>query len=110
MKMDIQAWRSEYQDVYEYKVQISNIKHGDKTTLSQLFKEWHISREGWNLHDKSEIKLLKKVFDSEKHWKEWAKKCPIKVVEYKYRAGKETLIQHSCKTRKKRAIKNATKK
>ena len=106
MKMDAQAWRSEYSDDYEYKLQVNDIKHGDKTTFSKLFKEWHTYSEGWNIRDKTELKILKRTFKSEREWVEWAKKCPIKIVEIKYRAGKETQIQRSCKTRKKRA-KNA---
>jgi len=106
MKMDAQAWRSEFSDIYEYKIQVNNIKHGDKSTFTKLFKEWDVSGEGWNVKENTELKILKKTFTSERDWKEWAKKCPIKVVEYKYRAGKETIIQHSCKTRKKRASKN----
>ena len=106
MKMDVSAWRSEYDKDYIYVAQVNNIKHGDKTEFSKLFKEWDISGEGWNPKQNTEMRILKKQFQSEKHWKEWAKKCPIKVVEYKFRAGKETLIQHSCKTRKKRATKN----
>jgi len=106
MKMDAKAWRSEYTNEYEYKIQVDNIKHGDKAEFFKLFKEWQTSGEGWNIKENTQLKILKKTFPSEKHWKEWAKKCPIKLIEYKFRAGKQTIIQHSCKTRKKRAKKN----
>jgi len=106
MKMDACAWRNEYTNEYEYKLQINEIKHGDKTTFSKLFKEWKQFADGWNVNNKNEVKILIKKFSSEKEWIEWAKKCPIKIVEVKYRAGKEVRIQRSCKTRKKRA-KNA---
>lgn len=106
MIMDAAAWRSELDKEYIYFVQVNNIKHGDKTTFSKLFNDWEISAEGWNIKHNTKLIIVKKQFISEQHWKEWAKKCPIKVVEYKYRAGKETTIQHSCKSRKKRAKKN----
>lgn len=104
--MDAFAWRNEYSTDYEYKLQVNDIKHGDKTTFSKLFKEWHEQSQGWNWKKNTEVKILIKKFKSEKEWIEWAKKCPIKIVELKYRAGKETQIQRSCKTRKKRASKN----
>jgi hypothetical protein len=104
MKMDACAWRNDSAK-YEYKIQINDIKHGDKTTFSKLFKEWREHGEGWNIRNKTELKIMVRTFSSEKEWIEWAKKCPIKIVELKYRAGKETKIQRSCKTRKKRATK-----
>lgn len=105
MKMDAYAWRNDLSS-YEYKIQVNDIKHGDKTTFSKLFKEWHENGYGWNIKEKTEIKILTKTFKSEREWVEWARKCPIKVTEIKSRSGKEKLIQHSCKTRKKRAKKN----
>lgn len=103
--MDAKAWRIETSPRYEYKIQINDIKYGDKTTFTKLFKEWQEKAQGWNWRENTEIKIMSKEFKSEKEWIEWAKKCPIKIVEIKYRAGKETLIQRSCKTRKKRAAK-----
>ena len=104
MKMDGSAWRDSV-DGYVYKLQVRDIKHGDKNTLNKLFKEWNIAGHGWNIKDSSEIKIFRKEFKSEAEWVEWAKQCPFKVVEKKYRAGVEKLIQHSCKTRKKRETK-----
>ena len=106
MKMDAAAWRSEVDKEYIYVLQVNNIKHGDKTTLTKLFSDWRVSAHGWNIKENTQLMILKRQFSSEKHWKEWAKSCPIKVIEYKYRAGKSKLIQHSCKTRKKRVSKN----
>lgn len=106
MKMDAAAWRSESEKEYVYVLQVNNIKHGDKSSFTKLFSDWKISAHGWNLKENTQLIILRKQFISERDWKEWAKKCPIKVIEYKYRAGKQTLIQHSCKTRKKRATKN----
>ena len=103
--MDAYAWRNDVH-AYEYKIQLNDIKHGDKTTISRLFKDWEENGYGWNIKQKTELKILKKTFQSEKDWLSWAKKCPIKIVEIKYRSGKEVQIQHSCKTRKKRAKKN----
>ena len=105
MKMDAYAWRNELSESYEYKIQVNDIKHGDKTTFSKLFKEWQEKAQGWNWKSNTEVKILAKTFNSEKEWIDWAKKCPIKIIEIKYRAGKETQIQRSCKTRKKRASK-----
>jgi len=107
MKMRACAWRVECSDEHEYKLQVDDIKHGDKTTFSKLFKEWQENSCGWNTKTNTEIKILTRTFDSEKQWIEWAKKCPIKIIEKKYRAGKETQIQRSCKTRKKREKKDA---
>ena len=44
--------------INEYKLQVNDIKHGDKTTFSKLFKEWHTYSEGWNMRDKTELKIL----------------------------------------------------
>lgn len=103
MKMDAYAWRNETSDGYEYKIQVNDIKHGDKSTFTKLFKEWQPFAQGWNIKQNTEIKILIKQFQSENDWVQWAKSCPIRIVELKYRAGKETQIQRSCKTRKKRA-------
>ena len=107
MKMDGSAWRDDAEEGYVYKLQVRDIKHGDKNVLNKLFKEWNISAQGWNMNDSSEVKIFKKQFKSEAEWVEWAKQCPFKVVEKKYRAGVVKEIQHSCKTktRKKRATK-----
>ena len=105
--MDAYAWRNEYSDGYEYKLQVNEIKHGDKTTFVKLFKEWHQLSEGWNIKNNTEIKILIRKFGSEQDWIQWAKKCPVKIMEIKYRSGKEMKIQRSCKTRKKRVAKNA---
>ena len=102
MKMDACAWRNENSDDYEYKLQVNDIKHGDKRMISELFKEWRINATGWNINQNTQIKILVRKFNSEKEWVEWAKKCPIRIIEIKYRAGTEKRIQHSCKTRKKR--------
>lgn len=107
MKMHGYAWKVENSEKYEYKLQVDDIKHGDKTTFLKLFKEWQENASGWNVKSNTEIKILIKDFSSEKEWIEWAKKCPIKIVEKKYRAGKEIQIQRSCKTRKKREKRNA---
>jgi hypothetical protein len=104
MKMDGSAWRDDA-DGFVYKLQVNDIKHGDKNILNKLFKEWNITGHGWNIKDSSEVKIFKKEFKSEAEWVEWAKQCPFKVVEKKYRAGVVKEIQHSCKTRKKRATK-----
>jgi hypothetical protein len=101
MKMDACAWRAEYSEDYTYKLQIDDIKKGDKTTFNELFKDWHESAYGWN-EKGGGIKILTKSFETEKDWVEWAKKCPVKIVEVKYRSGKEVRIQRSCITRKKR--------
>jgi hypothetical protein len=105
MKMDAYAWRIEYTEDYTYKLQIDEIKHGDKSTFSVLFNGWEEKAAGWNVKNNTQVKIISKSFKTEKEWLEWAKKCPIKILEVKYRAGKETLIQRSCKTRKKRASK-----
>jgi hypothetical protein len=102
MKMIASAWRTEIAEQHEYKLQVEDIKHGDKKTFSKLFSEWREFAQGWNNSKNTEIKILVKTFKSEKEWAEWAKKCPVKIVEIKYRAGKRTEIQRSCKTRKKR--------
>jgi len=102
MKMDISAWRSEQHDDYVYVVQINEIKHGDKSLIQKLFVNWKTVSEGWNVKNDSKILILNKKFNSEKEWIEWAKTLPVKVVEYKYRAGKLKEVQLSCKTRKKR--------
>jgi hypothetical protein len=103
MKMHASAWRTEQTEGYNYTIQINDIKHGDKTEFKKLFSEWRVKGNGWNVKENTEVKILTKDFNSEKDWVEWAKKCPIKIVEVKYRAGKEKKIQRSCKTRKKRA-------
>ncbi len=108
MITDASAWRSEQHDGYVYIIQLNKIKHGDKGYISNMFHNWKTVSEGWNIKDDSRILILSKSFSSEKEWHEWAKNCPFKVVEYKYRAGKEKVIQLSCKTRKKRE-KNVTK-
>lgn len=108
MNMDISAWRSEQHEGYVYVVQVNDIKHGDKSLLHRLFENWKTISEGWNIKNNSKILIMKKRFSCEKEWHEWAKNCPIKVVEYKYRAGKEKIVQLSCKTRKKR-VSNAKK-
>ncbi len=102
MNLNLSAWRSDQHEEYVYVVQISNIKHGDNGVISKLFDDWKIVSHGWNIKSDSKLLILNKRFDSEKEWKEWAKKCPVKLLEYKYRAGKQKVIQHSCKTRKKR--------
>ena len=109
MNMDISAWRSDQHEGYVYVVQINDIKHGDKSLITQIFENWRTISEGWNIKNNSKILIMNKKFLSEKEWLEWAKKCPIKLVEYKYRAGKKIVIQLSCKTRKKR-ISNANEK
>ena len=48
MKMDAYAWRND-SNSYEYKIQVNDIKHGDKTTFSKLFKEWQENGYGWNI-------------------------------------------------------------
>lgn len=102
MNMDAIAWRDESSSSYHYKLQINNIKHGEKIEFSKLFKEWSECSFGWNWKKNSEIKILVKKFNSEREWVQWAKSCPVKITEYKYYAGKEIFIQRSCKTRKKR--------
>jgi len=102
MNMECVAWKDETSDSLKYKIQVNNIKHGEKTEFSRLFKEWEEFCFGWNLKQNSEVKILIKSFKSEREWEHWAKVCPVKIVEYKYRAGKEVYIQRSCKTRKKR--------
>jgi hypothetical protein len=104
--MNASAWRAEQEEGYCYTLQINDLKHGDKTEFRKLFSDWRIKGNGWNVKQNTEIKILIKSFQSEKEWIEWAKKCPIKIVEFKYRAGEEKQIQRSCKTRKKREIKN----
>lgn len=102
MNMDVVAWRSEQHDGHVYVIQVTDIKHGDKTTITKLFQDWKTVSEGWNIKNNSKILIMNKKFNSEKDWKDWAKTLPIKLVEYKYRAGKKTAIQLSLKTRKKR--------
>ena len=99
-KMDAYAWRKEFSQKYEYKIQINNIKHGDKKTYSQIFKEWE--ENGWGWKSDSEFRILTRTFKDEKEWIQWAKVCPIKIIEVKYRSGREVKIQRSCKKRKKR--------
>lgn len=108
MIMNASAWRSEQHDGYVYVVQINEIKHGDNSVISNIFENWKKSSEGWNLKNNSRILILTKKFNSEKEWKEWAKTLPFKMVEYKYRAGKQKVIELSCKSKKKRE-KNAKK-
>lgn len=102
MNINLAAWRSDQHDEYVYVVQVTNIKHGDNNFISKLFVDWRVVSHGWNLKSNSKLLILNKMFNSESEWKEWAKKCPVKLLEYKYRAGKQKIIQHSCKTRKKR--------
>jgi hypothetical protein len=103
MKMDCFAWKTDVCGDYSYNLQIDDIKHGDKSEFKKLFNDWNIKASGWNVKQNTEVKILVKSFQSEKEWIEWAKKCPIKIIEVKYRSGKEIKIQRSCKTRKKRA-------
>lgn len=102
MNMDIAAWRSDQHDDYVYVVQINDIRHGDKSVISRIFGEWRTVSEGWNIKNNSRILILDKKFMSQKDWLEWAKKCPVKLIEYKYISGRKVAIQLSCKTRKKR--------
>ena len=108
MNMDVAAWRSEQHEDHVYVIQISDIKHGDKNLITKVFSDWKTVSEGWNLKTDSKILIMNKKFHSQKDWLEWAKKCPIKLVEYRYRSGKQVTIQLSCKTRKKR-VSNAKK-
>ncbi len=105
MKMDAYAWRAECTENHTYKIQVDDIKHGDKTTFSKLFKDWEEKATGWNIKKNTQVKIISRNFSSEKEWVEWAKTCPIKIYEIKYRAGSEKIIQRSCKTRKKRVSK-----
>ena len=106
MKMYGCAWKK---DQDSYAVQINDVKHGDKTTITKLFKDWNQSGTGWNIKNGDRLFIFTKQFKTEKEWLAWAKTCPFKLEEVKYRAGKEKRIQLTCKTRKKRG-QNGTKK
>ncbi len=102
MAISIKAWVIDKINNYNYRVQINNIKLKDKKIINFIFKDWKQSGLGWNNISNEEIIMLNKQFPSEEEWLNWAKKCPLKIVEIKIRNGKEKYIQHSCKTRKKR--------
>ena len=104
------AWRTELTEQHEYKLQVEDIKHGDKKTFSKLFAEWKEFAQGWNFQKNTEVKILVKTFKSEKEWADWAKRCPVQITEVKYRAGKRTEVQRSCKTKKKREKNGKAKK
>jgi hypothetical protein len=105
MKMYGCAWKEDG----EYSVQVSEVKHGEKTTLTKLFKDWRQTATGWNFKSGEQLFIFRKQFNTEKEWLVWAKAVPFKLEEVKYRAGKEKRIQLTCKTRKKRG-QNGTKK
>lgn len=105
MKMLANAWRDELAEKYKYKIQINDIKHGDKLLFTKLFKEWGLFAEGWNTANSSQMRIVTKDFKNEKEWVEWAKKCPVKIVEIKYRSGKQIEIDRFKKPRKKRVTK-----
>ena len=98
MKMYGCAWK----DQECYAVQVNDVKHGDKKIITNLFKGWDQKGFGWNVKSGEQLFIFTKQFSNEKEWLSWAKTCPFKLVEKKYRAGKEKEIQLTCKTRKKR--------
>lgn len=100
--MVIRAWRMDQTSKYKYTVQINDISFKEKKIVNFLFKDWKETGNGWNAYSKNEIKILNKEFSSEDEWLNWAKKFPLKLIEIKFRNGKEKYVQHSCKTRKKR--------
>lgn len=90
MKMDAHAWRTEKGGTFEYKLQINNIKHGEKSLFSKLFSDW--KECGWGWTKDSEIKIMIKDFNSESEWKKWAKKCPVTIEEIKDKSNKTIRI------------------
>ena len=102
MNLELKAWKIDITGACHYRIQINDVQKKHKKILDILFKGWRQSGYGWNNFSKNEIYLFSKDFSSQESWLNWAKKCPIKLVEIKFRNGEEKHIQHSCKTRKKR--------
>lgn len=98
MKMHANAWKK-YDNIYA--VQVNEIKQSDKTELKKIFKGWEESCIGWNIKSGDQLVIYNKDFVDQKDWLEWAKKCPIKLVEIRYRDGKEQQIQLTGKTKKR---------
>lgn len=90
MKMYANAWKK---DGNIYTVQVNEIKQGDKTELKKIFKDWNESGIGWNVKNGDQLILFSKPFEDQKEWLSWAKKCPINLVEIRYRSGKEQKVQ-----------------
>lgn len=99
MKMYAHGWK---RDGNVYAVQINDVGNGDKKEIQKIFKDWHQSSVGWNIKNGEHIIIFCREFSDQKEWLCWAKKCPIKLTEVKFRGSKEELVQLSCKEKKKR--------
>lgn len=92
------AWKREEN---KYAIQINDVKKSDKQELKKMFKEWNQMSIGWNLDKDYEIYIYTKPFRDQKEWLEWAKTCPIQIIELKQKSDSVEKVQINCKKKKR---------
>ena len=104
------AWKNTKYDMDGdvYILQVDGIKGvREKNKLLKSLDGWQCTGSGYSPKDKTEFLLFRRVFNTEKEWKNWARKFPFLLIEETEKTGRKKPyklgLEYQQKTRGRKA-------